>query len=154
MTTEKKIALRERMKKMSIWRERKVKLDMAHIRDCMVFCDMIDVDGYPTIEALECIERWPWEYEKEWFEFIHDLWHLRSFGWSEGEAPHDWDKDKTVYIYELSTAGWSGNEAIIRAMEKNDMLWHLVWVQSRRGGHYIFELRGWGKEDGDGETGV
>jgi len=29
---------------------------------------------------------------------------------------------------------------IIRAMEENNSIWSLVWVQSRRGGHYIFEV--------------
>ena len=29
---------------------------------------------------------------------------------------------------------------------KNDTLWHMTWYQSRRGGHYIFEVA---KEDED-----
>ena len=42
----------------------------------------------------------------------------------------------------ISTAGWSGNESIIYAMQNNkSMLWNLTWVQSRRGGHHIFELK-------------
>jgi hypothetical protein len=32
-------------------------------------------------------------------------------------------------------------------MQKNDMMWHLNWVQSRRGGHYIFELRNFDNEE-------
>lgn len=101
--------------------------------------DFLDDDGYPTNDALTIIELWPYTDEKGWFIFIESIWAMKHFGWAEGEAPHDWDKNKTVYLYEISTAGWSGNEAIIRAMENNDFLWHQVWVQSRRGGHYIFE---------------
>ena len=101
---------------------------------------MLDEDGYPTNEALTIVELWPFEDEKGWFLFIEKLWYMKSFGWTEGEAPHDWNKDKIVYRYDLSTAGWSGNESIIRAMEENDALWHMTWVQSRRGGHYIFEV--------------
>jgi hypothetical protein len=101
--------------------------------------EFLDEDGYPTSDALTIVELWPFEDEKGWFIFIESLWAMKSFGWAEGEAPHDWDKDKVVYLYELSTAGWSGNEAIIRSMEENDALWHMTWVQSRRGGHYIFE---------------
>jgi len=44
-------------------------------------------------------------------------------------------------LYNISTGGWSGNESIIHEMQENSMMWHLNWVQSCRGGHYIFELR-------------
>lgn len=102
--------------------------------------EFLDEDGYPTQDALTIIELWPYTDCKGWFIFINQLWAMKSFGWSEGEADHSYIKDKKVYLYELSTAGWSGNESIIRAMEANEFLWHLVWVQSRRGGHYQFEI--------------
>ena len=47
---------------------------------------------------------------------------------------------RLLHLFRISTGGWSGNESIIRAMERNGMMWHLNWVQSRRGGHYIFEI--------------
>lgn len=40
-----------------------------------------------------------------------------------------------------STGGWSGNESIIGAMQKNRMVWNFLWEQSRRGGHYVFDKR-------------
>lgn len=103
--------------------------------------DLLDEDGYPTEYALDLIEKWHFTDDKGWFEFIKELWHLRSWGWSEGEEPPGWNNNEKIYQYDISTAGWSGNESIIRAMERNTMLWHLTWVQSRRGGHYIFQLR-------------
>jgi hypothetical protein len=103
--------------------------------------DYLDDDGYPTDVALEIIEKWHWDDIPGWFKFIQDIWHLRSWGWDEGLEPHDYNKDEQVYRYHISTAGWSGNESIISAMKQNDMLWHFTWVQSRRGGHYIFEGR-------------
>ena len=103
--------------------------------------ELIDEDGYPTEAALTIVRIWHWSDSKGWFEFIKSIWHLASWGWSEGEADHDYRKDEKVYRYNISTAGWSGNEAIIREMEQNSMMWHLNWVQSRRGGHYIFELK-------------
>ena len=101
--------------------------------------DLLDDDGYPTDSALEIIKLWHWDDVTGWFEFVNSLWHLRSWGWSEGEEDHDYENDKKVHRYHISTAGWSGNESLIYAMQENSMLWHITWVQSRRGGHYIFE---------------
>lgn len=102
---------------------------------------LLDDDGYPTSAALDIVEAWHWSDAKGWFDFIKSIWHLASWGWHEGEADHEYRKDKKVYRYNISTAGWSGNESIIRSMEKNDSMWHLNWVSSRRGGHYVFELK-------------
>lgn len=102
---------------------------------------LLDEDGYPTDHALDLIEKWYWTDERGWFDFIKELWYLRSWGWGEASMPNEYNPNKVVQQYHISTAGWSGNESIIRAMEKNDMMWHFTWVQSRRGGHYIFELR-------------
>ena len=103
--------------------------------------NFLDEDGYPTDNALELIAKWPSSDAKGWFEFIENIWHLKSWGWKEKDEPHDWKENTMVHRYHISTAGWSGNESIIRAMQSNEMMWHLNWVQSRRGGHYIFELR-------------
>jgi hypothetical protein len=103
--------------------------------------DFLDDDGYPTEDALEIIEKWHWDDAKGWFDFIKGIWHLRSWGWNEVTEKHEWYEDETVQKYYISTAGWSGNESIIRSMQKNDMMWFLNWYQSNRGGHYVFELK-------------
>lgn len=102
--------------------------------------EMLDEDGYPTIAAETVVSLWPWEDKKGWFLFIESIWHLRSWGWHESTEPKDYPKDKTVQRFDISTAGWSGNESLIHAMEKNSFMWATTWVQSRRGGHYIFEI--------------
>jgi hypothetical protein len=103
--------------------------------------DLLDEDGYPTEAALEIVEIWHWTDSKGWFEFIKSLWNYASWGWGEYDEPHEIYRDEIVHRYDISTAGWSGNESIIRAMQKNEWMWHQTWVQSRRGGHYIFELK-------------
>lgn len=113
----------------------------AAIFDLIEHNDMMDEDGYPTDAALDVIRLWHWSDAKNWFKFIENLWVYRDWGWKEKDEPHDRNKEKTIKRYYVSTAGWSGNEDIIRAMQDNGMMWHLNWVQSRRGGHYIFELR-------------
>jgi hypothetical protein len=117
----------------------------ATICELMDYNDMLDDDGYPTDAALNIVEMWHWSDAKGWFKFIHSLWYLKSFGWDEMESIDELTNDR-AWCYYISTAGWSGNEAIIRAMQKNEMMWHLQWVQSRRGGHYIFELKEFGDE--------
>ena len=102
--------------------------------------DDLDDDGYPTELACERIKAWHWSDKSGWMKFIESIWHLREWGWSEADEPHDWKEGETVHRFHVSTAGWSGNEMLIRAMQENWMLWGLVWVQSRRGGHYIFEI--------------
>ena len=123
---------------------RKLEEDKAFAKertDDLMNEDLLDEDGYPTFAALEIIRTWHWSDSRGWFEFIKSIWYMASWGWSEREADHEYRKDEKVYVYNISTAGWSGNESIIREMQKCDMMWHLNWVQSRRGGHYIFELK-------------
>lgn len=101
----------------------------------------LDEDGYPTQAALTLIQEWDAADPRNWFNFIQELWHMRDWGWRECDEAHEYRAGVTAHRYYISTAGWSGNESIIRAMQANDMLWHTQWVQSRRGGHYIFELK-------------
>lgn len=103
--------------------------------------DLTDEYGYPTDTALDIVSLWPQDDVPGWFAFIKDLWHIPTWGWNEGIADEDYDiplMSVDLYVYEISTAGWSGNESLIHAMQ-NNVLWHQTWVQSRRGGHYIFE---------------
>jgi len=118
----------------------------ARVQEILDDADFVDDDGYPTENALEAIEKWHWDDARGWFKFIEGIWYFHDWGWREEDEPHDWEKDKIVHRYYVSTAGWSGNESIIRAMQNNDMMWHLNWVQSRRGGHYIFELKEFNQE--------
>ena len=102
---------------------------------------LLDDDGYPTQYALDLIWFWHFSDPRGWFDFIQSIWYMRDWGWKEAEAIDEIFKDKNITAIYVSTAGWSGNESIIKAMQKSDMLWHLTWAQSRRGGHYIFEIK-------------
>ena len=112
------------------------------IFDLIEHNELLDDDGYPTDAALDAIKLWHWSDAKGWFEFIKSLWAYRDWGWKEGMFEDDYMREgEKSYQYHISTAGWSGNESIIYAMKESGMMWHLNWVQSRRGGHYIFELK-------------
>jgi hypothetical protein len=126
----------EKLQKQRLVHAKKVK----RIVDCG---DYLDDDGYPTEDALKAIELWDWGTNggsKGWFDFIASIWHFKDFGWWEGECEHK--NGEKYYGYAISTGGWSGNESIIYAMQRNKhSLWHLSWVSSHRGGHYEFELQ-------------
>jgi hypothetical protein len=99
---------------------------------------------YPTDEELETIKNWPCDKGhtdfKELMGYVKDIWWQAEWGWNEAEIVDDFGR---AYInYDVSTGGWSGNEDIIGAMRKNMMFWLMCWEQSRRGGHYIFRVKG------------
>lgn len=121
--------------------------------------DFLDEEGYPTQRTLWALEKWPFDDAKGWFSFLHRVWHLADWGWHEADEPPEYPRAQEtaqVHRWNLSTAGWSGNESLVAAMQANEMLWHLCWVQSRRGGHYIFEQEGASmqEEAGDAALGV
>ena len=90
--------------------------------------EMLDDDGYPTEEALKRIAEWPHTDWSGLLEFTQPLWNYPDRWWTVGDVLH------------LSTGGWSGNEDIIRAMQKNRIFWSMCWLSSRRGGWYEFDL--------------
>ena len=85
-------------------------------------------DEYPTDAQLAMLKAWPTTDLRGAFEFARALWAYPDYFSSEGRT------------FSISTGGWSGNENIIGAMQDNLMLWTLCWQESRRGGHYKFEI--------------
>ena len=89
---------------------------------------MPDEDGYPTEEELAAITAW--EASKDiagWLALCRAAWHYPE-GWPEA-------KDG---VHTIATGGWSGNEEILNAMRKNLVMWAMSWVESTRGGRYVF----------------
>jgi hypothetical protein len=130
-------------------REQKVRQELVRqqIRRFLREEDPLDEDGYPTEGTLWAIAHWPWDDSRGWFSFLQKVWYMADWGWHETEESRNAASDgrgERVRRYRLSTAGWSGNESLVQAMKENEMLWHFTWVQSRRGGHYIFEDPGVG----------
>lgn len=89
-----------------------------------------DNDGYPTEEALERIRTWPATDLRGMMAFVRELWAYPEY-WHESERD-----GKTVIA--MSTAGRSGNESLIEAMQENRIFWLICWQSHRRGGHYEF----------------
>jgi len=101
----------------------------------------MDVDGYPDDSELQTIREWPLKARADFaalLAFVRERWSYPEY-WHEEDAVDD-VMGKPVTRYEISTGGWSGNEDLLGALQDNRLLWMVCWVQSRRGGHYIFEL--------------
>ena len=93
-------------------------------------------DGYPTEATEKFIASWPnYMQFRELMEYVKKAWRYADWGWSEEETTDGGRR------YSISTAGWSGNESLIGALQDNRMFWMLCWQESRRGGHYVFEVR-------------
>ena len=101
---------------------------------CAMHDDILDEEGYPTTHAFNLIENWDFHHTDKLFEFIRELWRWNDTHWVQKD-------DGEKIIYDISTGGWSGNEYLLSVLERNYAVWSMTWVQTRRGGHYIFELQ-------------
>lgn len=86
---------------------------------------------YPSAEELVKITSWKVNNQSDFFdlmEYIHGLWAYADSGY--------WERKGDIFF--IATAGWSGNEDIITALQENLIFWMLYWQQSKRGGRHIF----------------
>ncbi len=100
---------------------------------------MLDINHYPDKKSLEEIKKW--DILKQGVQGLLDLVE-------ENTNTPDWSisiKGKRVLRFEYHTGGWSGNEDVINALERNPLFFALYWKKSTRGGHYYFriDLRRW-----------
>lgn len=92
-----------------------------------------EVNQYPTDFELKKIEKWPHDKFIKLMDYIETLWAYNEWGFRRFHGA-------ATQYFALSTAGWSGNEEIIGALQSNGMFWSLCWESSRRGGHYLFKV--------------
>jgi hypothetical protein len=115
-----------------------------------MFDERLDNDGYPTEQVLEAIEKWDYRDIPGVFALIRELWwpdFEPGGGWgvSEGLSP-----EEHVVVHgplfperrfiRFATGGWSGNESLIYALRRNQIIWSVTWSLSSRGGLHIFTL--------------
>lgn len=95
---------------------------------------------YPTEAQLERIQEWGYRGFEDLALFVQKIWH-----WGEDYARlSDWKVDEfgTEYRqFELITGGWSGNEDIVCALNKNQMFNMMCWYSSHRGGLHIYHIK-------------
>lgn len=108
---------------------------------------MLDQDGYPTEDFLKTIEEFK-DYKnlETLFAEIKKAWAYSSYFSGPLDDPPDEVKpliwmEQDCKWYRLASAGWSGNEMIISALEKNPIVQALCWYMSARGGLHIYQVR-------------
>jgi hypothetical protein len=104
----------------------------------------MDEDDYPTQKELAKIQEWHWSDFLGLMAYIKERWYLSSWGWREEDWNENWpcgDREQDRKRFLLSTAGWSGNEDIVEALQQNRMFWSMCWFTSQRGGHYDFRVK-------------
>lgn len=107
-----------------------------------------DRDGYPSDETLDRIERWPVAQQvdgvRTCLDFVVEAWDTRygsvhrTLMVTEQAflAP-----DANETFIRFATGGWSGNESLIHALQRNHIVHGLTWVMSRRGGLHIYRYQ-------------
>jgi hypothetical protein len=89
---------------------------------------LFDDGGYPAAASLRRLAKWDHTDLKGALEFARSLWNWPDYARKRGRR------------YTFITGGWSGNEDIIAALEKNFMLHAMCWQASFRGGKHVYEL--------------
>ena len=102
-----------------------------------------DKDGYPTARTLRVIAEWPLRDLRGLMEFI-----CRAWNWAHMATREISNAEREIIgvesagnFYRFATGGWSGNEELMGALERNRMAYSLTWCMSARGGLHIFQVR-------------
>jgi hypothetical protein len=93
-----------------------------------------DEHGYPTRKTLRAIKSWSYDNIAGFFDYVEKA--LSAYGTFQR---HD-DLVKSIQKIYIATGGWSGNESVIEAMQKNIVIWAMTWESSHRGGGYWFHV--------------
>ncbi len=98
---------------------------------------------YPTDRELRRIRYWPVNEPTDVlaiFEYMHARWRWPEWGWTVEDTTEEF-MGHPIRRLSISTGGWSGHEDMLGAFKQNWLAWVFSWVQLRRGGHYIFEVK-------------
>ncbi len=98
-----------------------------------------DSNGYPSEWTLDAIATWQYPFDGL-MDFVKEAW-------SDMGIIHEDVLDDSIFkdrngidVYKLATGGWSGNEEIISALQRNAIFWSMHWESSHRGGLTILRL--------------
>lgn len=107
------------------------------------FFELFDENGYPTQEALDYIQDFPFDAARleEILDFAGTLWHWPDYWVKTSDCFDDNSYGGKPYIrYVFHTGGWSGNEDVVTAMEENMLIKMMAPYSWSRGGHYEYRI--------------
>lgn len=89
----------------------------------------MDANEYPTDDELTRITTWPYT------DFMGLMDYVESHCWSSYGSFNRQGRE-----FRLITGGWSGNEEVVRALERNAMFGAVCWQSSHRGGLHVYKV--------------
>lgn len=123
------------------------KLLPGFAKHTVCLADTLDEDGYPSDKTCELISTWDFINDADNFlKQVQSVWAYDTFDVStappKDAVPHlipsiD-EEDKSIWL-RAATVGWSGNESILVAMEKNPYV-NMWWFMSLQGGLVIYKF--------------
>jgi hypothetical protein len=84
------------------------------------------------------IENWDIQDSHNLIQFLKDSWYYKEFFIEEWSS--DDKKKKPILILTLQTFGYSKNEEVIHALERNKPFWKMFWWKSKVGGRHYFKF--------------
>jgi len=100
---------------------------------------VLAADGYPSEVELQRIRDWSLEAGwRELMDYVQARWAYAEHGYWRQRGD----------CFELSTAGWSGNEDMIGALQQaySGVFWAVCFRAQHRGGHYVLDVQRFGSD--------
>jgi hypothetical protein len=86
-----------------------------------------DIDGYPSDDTIEAIEKWP----------VNDFVNCLKFAEKAYQRGYGVWNRKNGWL-KIATGGWSGNESIVYAL-KTQVYWKFLFLAQTSGGAYYIK---------------
>lgn len=89
--------------------------------------------GYPSKDDLYKVQHWDFKDVRGLFDFIEDSDGMQAYGsFRRTIMPDGRERIR------IATGGWSGNEDMMSALERNFIVYSSYWKLSARGGLEVY----------------
>ena len=85
-------------------------------------------------KSMDTVEQCTPEYLEKWISNLSHMW------WPDFDIGRDFDWDETTHTLTLTTGGWSGNEDILAALDKIQLLNMVCEPDYKKGGRQMYDF--------------